>query len=119
MSQIVADTGVDRDAHALGVIFHLREMRGLEAFEIIQARELDGVELQAGGVIDELDVFPLKIADGESVEPQPDTVRLAPLRRRPAQRPRWLCRNVRRSISTLVSHGNVVAGHAPGLAQVH
>ena len=47
-------------------------MRRIEAFVIVQAGDLDGVEFQTGCVIDELERLPLESADGVGVEAQTD-----------------------------------------------
>jgi hypothetical protein len=61
-------------------------MRVIEALEIAETRKLDGVELQAGGVIQKLNVFPVKIADGKSIEAQPYPVARSSSRRQRRER---------------------------------
>src|SRR6266542_6000244 len=67
-----AHTGVDRDPQALGMLPDLFQMGRIEAFIIVEAGDLDGIELQAGGVVEELDRLPFQGADRVRVEPELD-----------------------------------------------
>jgi hypothetical protein len=48
------------------------QIRRILALVVRQVRELDGVQLQGGGVLEQLESFPLECANGVRVESQPD-----------------------------------------------
>jgi hypothetical protein len=67
-----AGAGLDLNAEPRGVVLHLPQVVRLQALIIVEARKLDGVELQGGGIIEQLDGFPAECAEGVGIEPELD-----------------------------------------------
>ena len=63
-----ADARVNRNTQAPRVVRHPPEVRRLETLVIAETRKLYRVQFQTRGVIQKLNVFPVKIANRKSIE---------------------------------------------------
>ena len=89
-----------RDAGARGLVLHLLQVGRLEALVIVQAGDLNGVQLQRRGIVDQLVRFPLEGAERIGVEAELDG-RLRAETAAAAAAAGTVCRNVRRSMLLL------------------